>query len=505
VGTRKLSRGQHNIRWIEDYCRIPEGKDVGKPVRLRPFQKKIIRGIYDTPTRTAIVSMAKKNAKTSLSAFLLLLHLEGPEARRNSQLASTAQSREQAAVLFDLAAKIVRMSPDLLSVTVVRETQKELACPELGTVYKALSAEASTAHGKSTIFAVHDELGQVRGPRSALYEAVENAMGAHDEPLSIVISTQAPTDADLLSILIDDALAGHDPMTKIFIWTADPEKFEDPFSRAALKAANPALGDFLNEKEVLRQADQAKRMPSKEASYRNYQLNQRVNMQNPLISEAVWRANGGQPDESAFYRYPVRLGLDLSARNDLTALAMEADDGQLSHVKCEFWTPEKGLEERARRDRVPYDLWVKQGHMHACAGASVDYDTVAQRVVEICEKYQVISIAFDRYRIDVFKAALDRLGVELPLVPHGQGYKDMTPAIDTLESRLLNLQVRHGMNPVLRMCAANTVADTDPAGNRKPNKARSTGRIDGIVALAMAMNHQAVEPEMPVTGRLIAV
>ena len=148
---------------------MPEGAHVGQPIVLREWQRELIRGIYDSPTRRAIVSFGRKNGKTSISAFLLLLHLCGPEARANSQLFSAAQSRDQAAILFSLAAKIVRMSPDLNAVVAVRDTAKQLACQELGTLYRALSAEASTAYGLSPVFTVHDELGQVKGPRSELY------------------------------------------------------------------------------------------------------------------------------------------------------------------------------------------------------------------------------------------------------------------------------------------------------------------------------------------------
>jgi phage terminase large subunit-like protein len=260
----RASRAAVNIEWIEQHAVIPEGRDVGKPVVLREWQRDEIRKIYDNPhgTRTAIVSFGKKNAKTTLAAFLLLLHLSGPEAKRNNQLVSTAQSRDQAAVLFALAAKIVRMSPSLSTMVSIRDTHKELYDAEMGTLYQALSADASTAHGKSPAFAVHDELGQVRGPRSELYTAIENAMGAHDRPMSIVISTQAPTDADLLSILIDDAQAGADPRTVISLYTAPIEM--DPFSDEAIRAANPAFDDFLNAQEIRRQAQQAKRMPALE-------------------------------------------------------------------------------------------------------------------------------------------------------------------------------------------------------------------------------------------------
>lgn len=241
-----ISRAERNIRWIEKKCRVPEGKDIGKPIKLRTWQKSDLRKIYDNPygTRRAIISFGKKNGKTSLAACLLLLHLCGPEAKANTQIPSTAQSRDQAAVLFNLAAKMVRLNPELDKlqggVVIVRDNAKQLACPEMGTLYKALSAEASTAHGQSPIFAIHDELGQVRGPISELYNAIENAMGAHEAPMSIIISTQAPTDADLLSVLIDDAASGLDPTVVLSLYTADMAI--DPFSDDAIKQANPAFG-----------------------------------------------------------------------------------------------------------------------------------------------------------------------------------------------------------------------------------------------------------------------
>lgn len=481
-----MKRGTRNIQWIEKFCRIPEGRDVGQPVRLRPWQKRIIRGIYDTPTRRAIVSFGRKNAKTTQSAFLLLLHLCGPEARTNSQLYSAAQSRDQAAILFSLAAKIVRMSPELNAYVGVRDTAKQLYCQELGTLYRALSAEASTAYGLSPVFVVHDELGQVKGPRSELYDALETASGAQDDPLSIIISTQAPTDADLLSVLIDDAQRGADPRTKLFMFSAPADA--DPFSKKAQKAANPALGDFLNEREVQEQAAAAKRMPARESAYRNLVLNQRVNQVSPLIPAAVWKACNKNPREDSFEDGPVFAGLDLSSRSDLTALVMisQGPDG-VWDVRSHFFAPADGIHDRSQRDRVPYDVWRDQGFITATPGATVDYGFVAAKLCEICDDYPVAAIAFDRWRIDVLQGELNRIGVELPMVPHGQGFKDMGPALDSLEAELANGRLRHGGNPVLTWCAANAIAVSDPAGNRKLDKAKSTGRIDGMVALAMAL------------------
>lgn len=483
----KPTRGERNALWIEEYCRIPEGKFVGQAVKLRDWQRKIIHGIYDTPTRTAIISFGRKNAKTTLAAFLLLLHLVGPEAQANSQLYSAAQSRDQAAVLFKLAAKCVRLSATLSPFVSIGDTAKTLSCRDLGTSYRALSADASTNLGLSTAFVVHDELGQVRGPTSELFDALETAAGAHDAPLSVIISTQSPSDADLLSVLIDDARRGEDPQTKLFLFTADESL--DPFSEKAQRAANPAFGDFLNAAEVRRQAEQARRMPSREASYRNLILNQRRSQVSPFIPRQIWADCSGEVDLDPFYGgAAVYLAVDLSARSDLTALAALAQDPEaVWHAHCEFFAPLHGIEDRSHRDRAPYDVWAKAGHITATPGASVDYDLVAERLCALCDDWNVVAIAFDRWRIDVLKAALKRLGRELPLVEFGQGFRDMSPALDALESALANKKFRHGAHPVLTWCAANAIAVKDPAGNRKLDKAKSTGRIDGLQAVAMAI------------------
>lgn len=464
-----------------------------------------MRGIYDTPTRMAIVSFGRKNGKTALAATLLLLHLVGPEAKPNSQLVSGAQAKEQAGLLFALAAKMARMSPDLAAYVSVRDTIKQLYCPELGTLYRALSADAFTNLGSSPAFAVHDELGQVRGPRFELFEAIETGMGAHTDPLSIVISTQAPTDQDLLSILIDDAATGKDPKRKLYLFSAPREL--DPFGVPAFKAANPAYGDFLNADEVKGSAEAARRMPSRESSFRNLILNQRVSQVSPLIPRAVWAANSAAPDPDAFAVGRVYIGLDLSARADLTALlAVARGRDQAWNVRAEFFAPEAGVKERAHRDGAPYDLWAKQGYLTLTPGASVDYAFVAARLCAWWDDYDVAEIAYDRWRIDVLKAELTRMGREVAdptdkrgagmrLVPFGQGFRDMSPAIDTLESELLNLRVRHGSNPVLNWCIDNAIAVADPAGNRKLDKIKSTGRIDGAVALAMALGVTPTQAE----------
>lgn len=457
---------------------------VGQRVRLTTKQKKWIRRIYDSPTRTFILSMARKNAKTALASFLLLLHLCGPEARPNSQLYSAAQSRDQAAILFALAAKVVRMSPDLTAVVTIRDTAKQLFCPELGTLYRALSADASTAYGLSPVFVVHDELGQVKGPRSELYEALETASAAQESPLSIVISTQAPTDADLLSLLIDDGLSGADPRIKVELCTAPLDL--DPFTEKAIKAANPHFDDFMNKEEVFRQAQDAKRMPSREASFRNLILNQRVEAKNPFITRAIWQENGADP--GGIEGEDVYGGLDLSSVSDLTALVLVSTDGD---VHPTFWLPGDGLAEKARADRVPYDVWAKEGFLQTTPGRAIEYEFVAEHLRGVFDRCNVRAIAFDRWGMRHLRPWLVKAGFteeELErFIEFGQGFASMSPALRALEERLLAKKLRHGNHPVLTMCAANAVVVKDPAESRKFTKAKASGRIDGMQALAMAV------------------
>jgi phage terminase large subunit-like protein len=490
---RPPTRAERNIAWIERHLRVPEGKFVGRPLKVAPFMRDDLRAIYDNPagTRLAIISRGRKNAKTTESAMLLLLHLCGPEAKPNSQLNSAAQSKEQAAVLFALAAKMVRMSPSLAPVVIIRDTVKQLACPQLGTLYKALSADASTAYGLSPAFTVHDELGQVKGPRSELYDALETATAAQDEPLSIVISTQAPTDGDLLSILIDDAKTGADPTTVVRIDTAPTDM--DPFSEESIRAANPAFDLFMNKDEVLKMAADARRMPSKQSSYENLVLNRRVDASSPFVSRILWQTCAGEPIED-FEGLDVYAGLDLSSTQDLTAFVRIAWHEGKYHVRPTFWLPEHDLRDKAMRDRVAYDVWNTQSYLETTPGKAIEYEYVAHLIFQEHRENPFRKIAFDRWNMKHLKPWLLKAGFleeeiegdAAVFEEFGQGFQSMSPALRTLETLILNGQIAHGGHPVLTWCAANATVQTDPSGGRKLSKSKSHGRIDGMVALAMA-------------------
>lgn len=490
------ARAKRVITFIERYCRVPEGKWVGRPMRLIAFQKRFIHAVFDAnrKVRRAYLSIARKNGKSALIAAIALAFVVGPEQRLNSQVVVGARSRDQAAIIYKLADKMLDLNPALRRLARSVPSTKTIIGLVSNVEFRAIAAESKTAHGLSPILAILDEVGQVNGPHDDFIEAIETAQGAHDEPLLIAISTQARSDGDMFSIWLDDAVRRDDPTIVSHVYASDPDA--DLMDRKAWRAANPALNVFRSLEDVEAQAERAAALPSFENSFRNLTLNQRVTRFEAIISPAVWKANAGPVDFGAFMRFPVWGGLDLSMTTDLTALVLVCrDDGGLWHVLPIFWTPESTLAARAKRDRAPYLEWVRDDHMKATPGPAVEYDFVARDILAITAGMNLRGIAFDRYRIDRLKREFDLVEAELPLTEFGQGFVSMAPAIDTTEIEFLHHRVRHGSHPVLTMCAAQAVAVRDPAGNRKADKSKSTGRIDGMVALIMALGVAMGEQE----------
>lgn len=484
-----MTRGERVIAFIERYCRVPEGAHVGKPLRLMAFQREFIRALYDNPAGTsrAYLSIARKNGKSALIAAIALAHIVGPEARQNSQIISGARSRDQASIVYKLAEKMVRLSPDLSKVVKPIPSLKTLIGLPMNVEYRAISAEAGTAHGLSPVVAILDEVGQVKGPYDAFIEAIETAQGAHADPVLIAISTQAPTAGDLFSLWLDDAAKAADARIISHVYAAPDDCALD--DREAWLAANPAMGEFRSVQDLEDFAERAKRQPTSENTFRWLYLNQRVEAKASFVSGSVWLGCGG-PVLPDFRGLPVYAGLDLSEVQDLTALVLIAPVDGVWHVKPTFWLPEVGLAERARKDRVQYDVWRDMGFLATTPGKSIEYEWVAEHLRGLFDQLDIRQVGFDRWNFRHLKPWLEKAGfseAELErFVEFGQGFQSMSPALRTLESDLLNGKVAHGGHPVLTMCAQNAVVQTDPAGNRKLTKQKSRGRIDGMVALAMA-------------------
>lgn len=501
-----LSRAGRVIAFIEDLP-ITAGKLAGTAMKLRPWQRDFIVAVYAEnsdglrPIRTAVLSMGRKNGKTQLAAALALCHLMGPEAEQRGEVYSAALTRDQAAKLFQEMCAILAAHPELDDrVNIIRfNKQIEVLFGDgSGSIYAALSADAGSKMGLSPSFVVYDELGSA--PNRDLFDALDTATGARENPLMMCISTQAAADHHVFSELIDYGLRVQtgdieDASFHLSLYAAPQDA--DPWSRDAWEAANPALGDFRSLDDVQRQAGQARLVPSKESAFRNLILNQRVSATARFIHKAEWDRCKEPVDLKSLAGRECYGGLDLSGSRDLTAfvLAFPGEDKSFDIV-CQFFMPEVNIEERSNEDRVPYALWAKQGHITLIPGSTIDPSFVAQYVMQATEKYALQAVAYDRWRIEDLKRELGLFGGNVPLEPFGQGFKDMSPAVDTLERNVAEKLIRHGGNPVLNMCASNAVVTRDPAGSRKLDKSKAAGRIDGLVALAMALSvAQRHEPE----------
>lgn len=449
--------------------------------------------------------MARKNGKTELIAALALAHLCGPVAELNGQIYSAAADKEQAALIFKAAAAMIAMEPEFISRLNVMEYHKRIVHYRSGSFYQAISSESKTKHGFNASVILYDELAQA--PNRNLYDVLTTSMGARAEPLTWIISTQSADPLHLMSELTDygkKVSAGTitDPTFKAFIFEVPMQA--DAWDEQNWALANPALGDFRSLEEMRTFAARAKRMPSAEAPFRNLYLNQRVDAAAAWIGSSDWLACEHYLKLEDYAKAPAWAGLDLSGKNDLTALVLAFPTEMGLDAIPIFWAPEEGIREREDRDRVPYTVWKKEGHLSTTPGRSIDYAWIAQRIVQLRAIVDLKVIAFDRWRIDDLLREFDELGLaveivkdgeepkgnpDLILMPHGQGYQDMSPAVELLETGIFNRTLRVQKNPVMTMCAANAATTMDPTGARKFDKrpGKSTGRIDGVVALAMAV------------------
>src|SRR5574341_128157 len=384
---------------------------------------------------------------------------------------------------------MIEAADELLQGVKIVDSLKRMVAFSTASIYRAISAEAGIQYGLNPSVVIYDELSQTKSRE--LFDALDTSMAAREEPLMLIISTQSNDPQHILSQLIDDGLQGYDPTTICHLYAA-PDDAEEVFtSRKVWKLANPALGDFRSLSEMRTAAKRAVRMPTFEAPFRNLYLNQRCNSESPLIPRLQWEAcqNGTGIEPGA----EVYLGLDLSAKTDLTAL-VAVTAGEEDRVKAWFWKPGETLDEHEKRDRVPYALWKRQGIIETTPGRAMEYAWVAERLGRIVQEYRVLGLAFDRWRVDDLLNAMGHAGLDcyvedkddaragaLRMVNWGQGYASMTQAVEALEVSVLNRTFKHDGNPCLTWNFANAVAIQDAAGNKKLDKSKTRFRIDGAV------------------------
>ncbi len=330
-----LTRVERVLKFIESLP-VTKGKLAGKRIKLLPAQRHFIEQVYGRTakdgrrlTRTAVMSAPKGNGKTGLLAPMALCHLFGPESEARGEIYSAAIDRQQAGIMFNEMEAIILNVPEFASrVNIVRFHKRieVLEGPGKGSTYEALSADARRSHGLAPSLWVYDELAQAKDRE--LLDGLMNAMGKRNEPLAVIISTQAPTDHHSLSQLIDDGLTGADPSVYVQLHAAPPDA--DPFDEKVWKECNPAWGIFLDETDFRQKAELARRQPVFESSFRNLRLNQRVdaNNENRIVTPAVWKLGAVPVDLDRLAGRRCYGGLDLSGKHDLTALVLAFDDDQ---------------------------------------------------------------------------------------------------------------------------------------------------------------------------------
>lgn len=480
---------------------MPSGHGMGQPFKLEPFQKLFIRCVYEPhigvrrAVRRAILSMARKNGKTALIAAIVLAHLVGPEAIIHGEIYSAANDRDQAAIVYKFARQMVELDIELSALIELVPSTKTMVARRTGSVYRAISAEAGTKHGYLPSLVIYDELAQAKN--RDLYDVLDTSFGARDEPLFIVISTQSNDPEHIMSKLIDDGISGIDPAIVCHLYAAEEDC--ELADQAQWHKANPALGKFRDHEDLATAIRKAIRMPAEEPKVRNLFLNQRVSPTASLISRAEWMACAG--DAPLQEGEDVYLALDLSSVVDLTALLV-GSVADPCRIEPHFWKPRDLLTEHSSRDfgsgSHRYREWAEAGHLKLSPGKSINPESVALFIAELTQRYRVRGMAYDRWRINDILREFDRIGLQayednekggdgLRLVPWGQGYKDMGPAIDALELAVIERQLIHPGNPVMNWNMANAVATMDPAGNRKLDKDKARFRIDGAVSLAMLL------------------
>lgn len=463
---------------------IVSGLKAGETMELLAFQEAFVRGVYG-PTdadgnrlvRLAALSVARGNGKSALLSGLSLCHLLGPMSEPYGETYASALDREQASTLYRQACAYIYNSPWMAARVNIKDQTREITDHETNSIWRALTADARKAHGLAPSFWIADEVAQWRSRE--LWDNLATGMGKRANALGITISTQAANDMHFFSEMLDA-----EPVPTIYtqLHTAPADcALDDP---DAWSAANPALGTFLNADQFADAAARAARSPSYEPAFRLLQLNQRIAADGRFINPTEWEANGTPFDPIELEGQRCYGGLDLSSTRDLTSLALFFPDA--GKVLVWHWVPVDTIAERVERDHVPYDRWAADGWIETTPGRATDRTAIAMALADIRGRYKVEQIAFDRWRFEDLNKLLNDEGIDLPLVEFVPGFKSYAGAMDAFERALLAGEMQHNGNPVLRWQAGNLVAETDPAGNRKPAKNKSIDRIDGLVAVIMA-------------------
>lgn len=484
------------VMFIESLCHT-KGTWAGKKFKLLDWQKQIIRDLFGIVKpngyrqfNTAYIEIPKKNGKSELAAAVALLLCCG-DGEQRAEIYGCAADRGQATIVFDVAADMVRMCPALNKRCKILTSQKRILFTPTNSFYQVLSAEAYSKHGFNIHGVVFDELHTQ--PNRKLFDVMTKGSGdARMQPLYFLITT-AGTDTNSICyethLKAKDILEGRkiDPTFYPVIYGAgEDEDWTDP--KVWLKS-NPSLGETIGMDKVQAACDSARQNPGEENSFRQLRLNQWVKQAVRWMPMEKWDACAVPVNEEMLEGRVCYGGLDLSSTTDLTSFCLvfpPEDDDEPYYVLPYFWVPEDTLDLRVKRDHVPYDVWNRQGYLETTEGNVVHYGYIEKFIERLGERFNIRDIAFDRWGATQMSQDLENMG--FTVVPMGQGFASMSPPTKELMKLTLEKKIAHGGHPVLRWNMDNIFIRTDPAGNIKADKAKSTEKIDGAIAMIMALD-----------------
>lgn len=489
------------IGYFRDVLRLNGGEFEGVPYELLPWQSFIVGSLFGWKGpdgyrrfRVAYVETGKGSGKSPIAAGIGLYGLTA-DGEARAEIYAAATKKDQAMILFRDAVAMRDQSPELavrLIKSGVGENTWNLAYHQTASFFRPISADDGQS-GPRPHIALLDEVHEHR--TGTVVEMLRAGTKSRRQALMFMITNSGTSKQTVCWEYHDygaKVAAGSIADDSFFAYVCALDEGDDPFKDERCWAkANPSLEHGLPGLKYLReQVTQARGMPAKESIVRRLNFCQWVEAESPWIGGELWfGAEDKQFDAAMLIGRRCWGGLDLGSTQDLTALALLFEPDECDphwRLVPHFWLPGDGLHDKADKDRVPYIAWRDAGHLEAQPGRAINKLAVIRRLAEIASLYDLQEVGYDRWRIEDLKMLLDQEGISLPLVPFGQGFKEMAPAIDEFERLLLGGQLKHGGNPVMTWCAANAVTMSDPAGNRKIAKEKATGRVDGIVAAVMA-------------------
>jgi len=484
------------VAFFEKLLKHSKGEWAGQPFELAEWQREgVIKPLFGWKRadgtrkfRTAYIEVPRKNGKSTLAAGIALFLLFA-DGEPGAEVYSAAADRDQAGIVFDEAKSMVEGSPELAKRSQV--FKRSIVILSSRSSYKVLSADAYTKHGLNAHGVIFDELHAQ--PDRELWDVLTTSTGARRQPLVVAITTAG---YDRQSICYEQHEYARRVLEKVvddpsfFGYIAAADDQEDWTDEAIWRKANPSLGVTVKLDYLRNEANKAQQSPAYQNTFRRLHLDQWTQQETRWLDLAAWDACAREVDQKLLEGAPCYGGLDLASSSDIASfvLVFPAEPGEEERYQLMpfFWMPQANLVDRSRRDRAPYDAWVRQGLITATEGTVIDYGYIVRDIEALSEKYNIKEIAFDRW--GAFQVSQQLEGAGLTMVGFGQGFASMSAPTKELLRLVLDKRIAHGGNPVLRWMADNVVVSQDAAGNVKINKLKSREKVDGIVSGVMALD-----------------